>query len=43
MDLKSAINPIDAAGTVKATLSNLSQGWGYTCTAKKINSVPMSC
>jgi hypothetical protein len=29
MDLKSTANPIDTAGAVKATLSNLFYGWGY--------------
>lgn len=29
MDLKSTANPIDTAGPVKATLSNLFYGWGY--------------
>lgn len=29
MDLKSPSNPVDGAGPVKATLSNLFYGWGY--------------
>lgn len=29
MDLKSTVNPVDAAGPVKATLSNLFYGWEY--------------
>lgn len=29
MDLKSPPNPIDSAGPVKSTLSNLFYGWGY--------------
>jgi hypothetical protein len=29
MDLKSTANPIEEAGPVKATLSNLFYGWGY--------------
>ncbi len=29
MDIKSVPNPIDGAGPIKATLSNLFYGWGY--------------
>jgi hypothetical protein len=29
MDMKSVPNPVDAAGPIKATLSNLFYGWGY--------------
>lgn len=29
MDLKSTANPVDTAGALKATLSNLFYGWGY--------------